>query len=173
LLNELERLATDTGAAVAFGAHFSKGNQAGKASIDRISGSGVYARDPDSIVILTQHEDEGALTVEATLRNFPPMAPFVVKWGFPLMRRDNALNPAKLKAIGGRPKKWTTKVILDVLKGHTFTTKEWQKLASSETGIPKTQFYELFKSAKGLQGLKQTPDNQWVYDDTANLNSES
>jgi len=35
-----------TGAAVGFGAHYSKGNQAGKEAIDRVSGSGVFARDP-------------------------------------------------------------------------------------------------------------------------------
>ena len=54
LLNEIEKLAVQTGAAVVFGAHFSKGNQAGKDSIDRISGSGVFARDPDSI----SHHDQ-------------------------------------------------------------------------------------------------------------------
>ena len=44
LLNEIESLAVETGAAVAFGHHFSKGNQANKDSIDRIGGSGVFAR---------------------------------------------------------------------------------------------------------------------------------
>jgi len=39
-------------AASVFGAHFSKGNQAGKESIDRISGSGVFARDPDTILVI-------------------------------------------------------------------------------------------------------------------------
>jgi len=61
LLNEVERLAVQTGAAVVFGAHFSKGSQAGKESIDRVSGSGVFARDPDSILTLTRHEEDGHL----------------------------------------------------------------------------------------------------------------
>src|SRR5205807_10630186 len=39
LLNEIESLAVETGAAVAFGHYFSKGNQANKDSIDRIGGS--------------------------------------------------------------------------------------------------------------------------------------
>lgn len=83
LLNEIERLAVKTGAAVVFGAHFSKGNQAGKESMDRIGGSGVYARDPDTILVLTKHEEEDAFTVETTLRNHPPVEPFVVRWQFP------------------------------------------------------------------------------------------
>jgi hypothetical protein len=36
LCNELERVAVETGAAVVFAAHFSKGNQAGKDAMDRI-----------------------------------------------------------------------------------------------------------------------------------------
>ncbi len=35
LLNEIEKMAVQTGAAVVFGAHFSKGNQAAKESIDK------------------------------------------------------------------------------------------------------------------------------------------
>ena len=61
MLNEIEALAVETGAAVAFGAHYSKGNQAGKEVIDRIGGSGVFARDPDSILNFTRHEEERLL----------------------------------------------------------------------------------------------------------------
>src|SRR6185436_9425797 len=93
LMNQVEDLAVKTGAAVAFGAHFSKGNQAAKESIDRISGSGVFARDPDSILVMTQHETKDAFTIDATLRNLKPLEPFCVRWQFPLMRRDEKLDP--------------------------------------------------------------------------------
>jgi len=58
LMLELEQFADECGAAIAFAAHFSKGNQAGKEAMDRISGSGVMARDPDAIVTFTAHEEE-------------------------------------------------------------------------------------------------------------------
>ena len=45
-----------SGAAILYAAHFSKGNQAGKDAIDRISGSGVFGRDADTLIILTKHE---------------------------------------------------------------------------------------------------------------------
>ena len=102
LLNSLEKLATETGAAIAFGAHFAKGNAAGKEAIDRISGSGVFARDPDSLLIFTKHETDDAFTVEPILRNFAPVAPFAVRWNFPLMNLADDLDPAKLKQVAGR-----------------------------------------------------------------------
>jgi hypothetical protein len=100
LLNAAEELAVETGAAVAYRAHYSKGNQAAKESIDRISGSGVFSRDPDSLVNLTRHQEDDCYTVEATLRNFPPMRPFVVRWNFPLFERDATLDPSELKTPG-------------------------------------------------------------------------
>src|SRR5208282_4805856 len=99
--NAVESLSVESGAAVAFGAHYSKGNQAGKEAIDRISGSGVFARDPDTILNFTRHEETDAFTVDATLRNFKPIAPLCVRWQYPLMRRDESLDPAKLKKVGG------------------------------------------------------------------------
>jgi len=97
LMNELERLAQSSAAALAFAAHFSKGNQSQKEVIDRISGSGVFARDPDSIITLTAHEEPNAFSVDSSLRNLPPSAPFVVKWQYPLMTPELSLDPTKLK----------------------------------------------------------------------------
>lgn len=103
LLHSIGRLADDIGAAIAFGAHYAKGNASAKEAIDRISGSGVFARDPDSILTFTKHEEEDAYSVEATLRDFPPLPPFVVRWHHPVFQRDDALDPADLKqAVVGR-----------------------------------------------------------------------
>lgn len=118
LLRSIEQLAVRTSAAVAFGAHFSKGNQSQKESIDRISGSGVFARDPDSLLILTRHEEDDAFTVEATLRNLKPMASFCVRWQFPLMRPDYELDPAKLKQVAGRKREHDPKKLLRAI-AHT------------------------------------------------------
>lgn len=102
LCNAIENLAVKTGAAVVFGAHFSKGNQSGKEAIDRVSGSGVFARDPDSLITLTRHEEDGCFSVEPILRNFPHIDPFVVRWQFPLMLPQDDLNPDDLKKQAGR-----------------------------------------------------------------------
>lgn len=123
MLNELERMAVDTGAAVAFGAHFAKGNASGKEAIDRISGSGVFARDPDSLLIFTKHEAENAFTVEPILRNFAPVDPFAVRWQFPLMSRADDLDPARLKqSKAGRKREHDPRKILQAIS-HTMPEK--------------------------------------------------
>jgi len=101
LMNEFEHLAVRHNLSVFLSHHFAKGNASGKESIDRFSGSGVFARNPDSLVVLTAHEeDERTFSCDITLRNFPPMDSFVVQWGYPLFRVNHALNPDKLKRPG-------------------------------------------------------------------------
>jgi hypothetical protein len=165
LMNAIEDLAVQTGAAVAFAAHFAKGNAAGKESIDRISGSGVFARDPDCILSFTRHETDHAFTVEATLRSFKPMEPFVVRWDYPLMRRDRALDPSRLKQKPGPRKRFTVEKIIRCLGGQKLSAKSWCILASSELGISKTQFYAVLEEARSHPNLKQTPEGQWYYEE--------
>ena len=114
LLNDVESIAVQTGAAVLFSSHFSKGNQAEKESMDRISGSGAWARDPDSLLTMTPHEESDCFTVEATLRNLAPIRSFVVKWDYPLFVRHEELNPERLKKRG-RPFQSQPEKLLAVL----------------------------------------------------------
>jgi hypothetical protein len=162
LCNELEALAVQTEAAVVFAAHFSKGNQALKAAIDRISGSGVIARDADAIITLTAHDTPNAYTVEATLRNFPPLEPFVVEWNSPLMVRRPDLNPAQLKQVGGRKPSYTTADILPLLKAGPLTTTEWLKLAEKQAGLSKSTFLRLMKAAVKSVAVIGTADDKWT-----------
>ena len=94
-------MAETTGAALAISHHFSKGNQSAKEAIDRFSGSGVFARFPDALLTMTRHEEDDAFSVDPTVRNFAPVEPFVLRWQHPLMVRDGALDPAKLKKPAG------------------------------------------------------------------------
>ena len=100
LMLELEQFADECDAAIAFAAHFSKGNQSGKESMDRISGSGVISRDPDAILTFTNHEEEDCFTMEAVLREFAPIAPLVLQWEAPVMNPRPDLDPNKLKQPG-------------------------------------------------------------------------
>jgi hypothetical protein len=100
LCNEIEQLAVQSGAAVVFGAHYSKGNQAGKDAIDRIGGSGVFARDPDVILTVTPHEEKDAYVIDLTLRALPQLEAFVVRWAGALFVRDTNADASRVKTIG-------------------------------------------------------------------------
>lgn len=69
LCKQIDRIIEATGAAVIFAHHYTKGNAAKKNQMDRMSGSGVFARDADSIVTLTEHQQKNCYVVEMTLRN--------------------------------------------------------------------------------------------------------
>lgn len=51
---QLDRIANETGASVIYAHHFAKGDSGKKAAIDRASGSGVFGRDPDAIITLSE-----------------------------------------------------------------------------------------------------------------------
>jgi hypothetical protein len=162
LLNSLERLAQKTGAAIAFAAHFSKGNQAGKEAIDRISGSGAFARDPDAILTFTRHEEKNAFTVDSTLRNCKPVDPFVVRWNAPLMTRDDELDPSKLKETKPtRGVKYKATMLSDLLTC-PMTASDWQEKVSEETGMARAKFYDLKKLLEDLKSVKRDPFGKWV-----------
>jgi hypothetical protein len=162
LLNMVESLAVTTGAAVALAGHFSKGNPSAKETIDRISGSGVFARDPDSLVIFTKHEEPGAFTVEMILRNLPPVHPFVVQWEYPQFVRKDSLDPKRLKSAPGRPPKHTPEILLLCLGNDRLRTKEWSQLAKDEHGIPASRFFELLKQLQEAGKVhKSVVDAKW------------
>ncbi|MGT2934252.1 AAA family ATPase [Streptococcus catagoni] len=52
--NQFDKVATELGSAVIYCHHHSKGSQGGKKSMDRASGSGVFARDPDALIDLVE-----------------------------------------------------------------------------------------------------------------------
>lgn len=158
MMNELEKIAVKTRAAIAFGAHYSKGNQSLKESIDRIGGSGVFARDPDSILTMTAHEEPEAFTVDATLRNFAPIEPFVVKFLWPLFTRDEELDPGDLKparaSTSGQFKpKYSADQLLERLSVlDPIKTTELKKMMDEQHGMKKSAFYR-FKDELLNDGL--------------------
>jgi hypothetical protein len=124
LMNELEAMAQRTGAAVVVAHHFAKGDSTAKNAMDRMSGAGAWARDPDSIVVLTPHEEPDCFTVTSILRNLPQVPEFVLAWDFPLMRVAKDLNPDALRRPQAKNKVCSDKEFMDAVmtdEGKTFT----------------------------------------------------
>lgn len=160
--NEMEQIAVEAGCAVMYAAHFSKGNQAGKEAIDRISGSGVWARDADSMMIMTKHKEDDCYTIETILRNLPELPPFVVRWEYPLMVRDEELNPQELKKPGGRPKTYNDDDVWALLTEQK-TSTEWENASKTELGIGRSRFFEIKKQLQ-IEGrvLLSKINGKWV-----------
>lgn len=148
-----------------FGAHFSKGNQSLKEAMDRISGSGVLSRDPDTIITMIDHEEDEAYTVEMILRNFPPQARFVIQRDHPLIVRADQFDPSRLK----KPKKpnqsvYSSTDLLEVLdeNGGSLVYNEWREKCREKFGISKTTFFKYFKElCSAGQIFRSGVDEKW------------
>jgi hypothetical protein len=117
LMNEFEALAQSSGAAVVVAHHFAKGDSTAKNAMDRMSGAGAWVRDPDSIMVMTPHEEENCFTVTSILRNLPQLPEFVVTWDFPLMKLAKDLNPDALRRPQAKNKVCSDKDFMDAVLG--------------------------------------------------------
>ena len=106
LLHHVEQVASERNAMAVYSHHFSKGNKAGVDQIDRQSGAGAWGRDPDALITLTPHEDDGCLVLEHTLRSYAQPLSSVWKFDFPNYVHQPDANPESLKkSRGGSNKK--------------------------------------------------------------------
>lgn len=161
LCNVFEKLAVDTGAAVLYAHHFSKGKQGKKDVLDRMSGSGVFARDPDTIFAITEHEEENCYTMEMVLRNLPSIGSIVIERTFPVVTVRDDLNPYDLEGKPG-PKACSNDDLLKLLDV-PLRTGEWQDTSMSHLGISKATFM------RGLQKLKQKDLIEEVAEEVTNM----
>lgn len=117
--NQFDRICKLTGCAAIYSHHHSKGAQGMKRAMDRASGSGVFARDPDAQLDMIELElddttrnfvaEPGATAwrLESSLREFPNIKPLNFWFEYPIHRVDSgALTemPAQGSAEAGRMK---------------------------------------------------------------------
>lgn len=100
--NQFDKICSETGCSTIYCHHHSKGAQGGKFVIDRSSGSGVFARDPDAIIDLIQldvspefilkhaaTEFSTAWRVEGSLREFANFNPINCWFNYPIHTVDS------------------------------------------------------------------------------------
>jgi len=158
LLLNFEEIAHHANSAIAITHHFAKGNSGAKNSIDRASGAGAFARDPDCLISMTEHgsstAENPAMVIEMNLRSFAPVEPFSIRWEYPIWTRDDSLQ-ANVK--GGSEE--STVGIPDLLecfvrpKQH-ITTGDLKSAMIRNHGITSKAFYALLKKAKEDKILK-------------------
>ena len=158
MMNVFDHIIKETGAAVAFAHHFSKGNQAKREAMDRMSGAGAFARDADSLLVMTKHEQPDTFVVESILRNHKPQEPFCVTLNHPIMERWDGADPSKLKTVNGRQKKCFVEDLLMLFNGEELRRTDLkQRFIDAKLGSDGT-FNNLYREAKE-KGLIEECDN--------------
>lgn len=110
--NQFDKICNETGCSTIYCHHHSKGGQGMKRAMDRASGSGVFARDPDAQLDIIQLElsDEVKITLrddnitawhlESSLREFPNIRPVNFWFKYPIHELDTDELLEKLPAQG-------------------------------------------------------------------------
>jgi len=122
--------------------HTSKGNQSMKSITDVGAGAGTQARATDSHFVLRHHEEPGVVVVEAVVRSWPPLAPYCLRWSFPVWMPDRELDPSRL--LGMRQER-------DITPRKDMEPGEFTAMFFHENPISKARIFEL----ASLEGLTQ------------------
>jgi RecA-family ATPase len=110
--NQFDRICNETGCSTIYCHHHSKGVQGAKRAMDRASGSGVFARDPDAQLDMIELElsdevrnmvaDKGATgwRLECSLREFQNFTPVEFWFEYPIHRLDSTTSLHEMPAQG-------------------------------------------------------------------------
>lgn len=110
--NQFDKICTETGCSTIYCHHHSKGAQGAKKAMDRASGSGVFARDPDAQLDMIQLElsediannvrdgNETAWRLESSLREFRNIKPVEFWFEYPIHKVDQRGTLSEMPAQG-------------------------------------------------------------------------
>jgi len=158
VLGLFDRLAEQTGAAVLYVHHDSKGFSGDRDIRDRGSGSGVLGRDYDACFTLTPHASEDdAVVVETLLRNYRPQEASTIGWvndlngGYCFGPRPD-LAPTKRTSSNARTRDAITfdaclEVAEEVLSNAPMEMKDFKACLREKTGLSRDRTNEFVRWA--------------------------
>ena len=124
----------------------------------------MWGRAVDTNVSITAHEADNAFTLEATPRGFRKIDPFVIRWEYPLMVRDDGLNPEKLRTAICKKPVYTVQDVIGVLAAENLATVRLRELVMESTGMSQSKFYELIPELKKTPGVAYDEAKRlWMY----------
>ena len=102
--NLFDRISNDCGCAIVYCHHHSKGSQGDKRSMDRASGSGVFARDPDAMIDLLPLDAESARAVLQQRRECEAMTDAILadpggQDALDMISQDDKIVPNRLEGV--------------------------------------------------------------------------
>jgi RecA-family ATPase len=138
LFTHLDKICMESGVSLIWVGHFSKGFQGAKDAIDRVSGSGVLARAPDAILIMSEVDiskmpqtlnigkKPEVYRIETILREFAPAASLSVEFKYPLHEINTQYDDCEVRKRGS-PRKTITFQDLENM---------WKNLRNKEGIVP-------------------------------------
>jgi hypothetical protein len=151
MFEKLENFAREYKTAVFLAHHFKKGPKGAISDIDLGSGSGVFARAPDSLLFLRQKEERNTWGCSAILRYFPPIEPFGLRLGtgdqWPLLIRDDSVDLTKEVGKAGAPTKYTVGNVVAILPTTGLRSKDWLERTMQDLHCSDKVFYQKKKEA--------------------------
>ena len=171
--NEFDKIANLLHCSVIYCHHHSKGAQGFKKAMDRASGSGVFARDPDAQLDMLEIEPpddymdnttDTAWQIESSLREFPNIVPKRIWFRYPLHEEETEgelrHQPIADGAKGGRTRKISDELIEQyfdqyAVNGYVSMEDMMTALGVSETTVRKYKSAKFeFEKGKG-KGLRR------------------
>lgn len=182
--NHMDAIGKALNASIVLCHHHSKGGQGNKFSIDRSSGSGVFARDPDAIIDMLQLNtkdvgivlDDGltAWRLSFTLREFRNPEDIDVVFDFPLHRITYELQEAKPMSgadpktnsnRGNRAKQEARDMKYDRL---CIFVENWKNNKNNLQHTPNPTIKEAVEHFKADTGYSASAIRKWINEDYSN-----
>lgn len=133
--NTLDLIAQSCGSAIIYAHHHPKGATGGRKAIDRMSGSGVYGRDADTVIdfsplfvpedIWTRYDHAPLFRAEVKCRSFGYRKPIDCIFRYPRFYRDTSGELSKLKILGEDPRSEGSTKGAESTK--TKTEEDWER----------------------------------------------
>ena len=126
MYNTIDRYADQLGCCFILIHHTTKGSQAGKAITDMGAGGQSQSRAADDHMALREHEEEGVMVFDGSVRSFPPVKPVCLRWNWPVWNVDDELDATNIKTSSrkSKPNKgWNTEKFVDNFLDNTGLTK--------------------------------------------------
>jgi RecA-family ATPase len=177
--NQLDMICTKLNTSIICCHHHSKGAQGGKFSIDRASGSGVFARDPDAVLDMIQlnprdagfsleDKSDTAWRVSATLREFKTPEPVDVIFHYPLHEITDDLKDAK--PMSGQDSVTNSKRGNDVKSGKMHEkydrllafVENWDEIDTKQPKTPHPTIAEAVEYFKTDSGYSERSIRRWI-----------
>jgi hypothetical protein len=151
-LELLDQLTNELNCAGITSHHSPKGDLSQRSSMDLFSGTGVWARDPDLLMTLRPHKEDGHTILDFTRRHGPPVDGQVLKWDYPLHYQTTDLDARDVGKPGQRSGENLDRIMnaLDAAPVGGFTNKEWLRAALAG-GLSEATFYRMKTAAQVKQ----------------------